>query len=121
MADPIKCPHCHEEIPLNEVISHQIEEQLGVELARRMAEQERELNEGAAQRERELKAQAVEREEELRRQFAEEREAREMRIREQAEAAVGTELVELRDRTKEQDEALKESRERELALLQQKR
>jgi hypothetical protein len=121
MADPIKCPHCQAEIPLSEVISHQIEEQLAVELGREMADRERELTEAASERERELKEQAAEREEELLRGFAEERDAREARIREQAEAAVGTELAELRDRTKEQSEALKESQERELALLQQKR
>lgn len=121
MADAIKCPQCRAEIPLSEVISHQIEEQLAAELARTLAERERELTESAAERERELRAEAVEREEELRREFAEEREGREARIREQAEAAVGTELAELRDRTKEQDAALEKSRERELALLQQKR
>ena len=121
MADPIKCPQCHAEIPLSEVISHQIEEQLGIELASRLADRERELADAAAERENALKKQAAEREEDLRREFAEEREAREGRIREQAEASLGTELAELRDRAKQQAEALKESRERELALLQQKR
>ena len=121
MADPIKCPQCHAEIPLSEVISHQIEEQLGIELARRLADRERELADAAAERETALKKQAAEREEDLRQEFAEEREAREGRIREQAEASLGTELAELRDRAKQQAEALKESRERELALLQQKR
>src|SRR5215208_3192521 len=33
MADSIKCPECRAEIPLSDVISHQIQEQLAPELA----------------------------------------------------------------------------------------
>ena len=54
--DSIKCPECRAEIPLTEVISHQIEERLAREVAAR---------------EKEHAAAAVAREEELRREFAE--------------------------------------------------
>jgi|tagenome__1003787_1003787.scaffolds.fasta_scaffold20817613_1 hypothetical protein len=121
MADSIKCPECRAEIPLSGVISHQIEEQLAAELAQRVAEARRELIEAASEREDALKAATAEREEQLLRDFAAEREAREARLREQAETAVATELADLRERSAEQDKALTEARERELALLQQKR
>jgi hypothetical protein len=121
MADSIKCPECRADIPLSEVISHQIEEQLATELARSVADRERELNEAAAQREAQLTKTAAEREEALRREFEEEREKRDAQIGEQAANKVATELADLRERTAAQEGELKESRGRELELLQQKR
>ena len=80
MADSIKCPECRAEIPLSEVISHQIEEQLATELARSVADRERELTEAAAAREAQLVQAAAEREEALRLEFAEERAKRDEQI-----------------------------------------
>jgi hypothetical protein len=121
MADSIKCPQCRAEIPLSEVISHQIEEQLAAELAQKLAERERELIEEAANREKALKEAAAEREQELQRAFEEEREKRETQIRAQTEEKVATELADLRGQAAEHEQELRESRVRELALLQEKR
>jgi hypothetical protein len=79
-ADSIKCPECRAEIPLSEVISHQIEEQLATELVRSVADRERELNEAAAAREAQLVKAAAEREEAMRLEFAEERATRDEQI-----------------------------------------
>src|SRR4051795_13091014 len=111
MADSIKCPQCRAEIPLSDVISHQIEDRLAAELARKLGDQERELARkladgeralaqrlpapGArtadageralaqrlADRERELTEAAAERERALRATFEEERARREEQIR----------------------------------------
>ena len=105
--DSIKCPECRAEIPLTEVISHQIEEQLAA----------REV----AAREKEFAAAAVAREEELRREFAEAQERRDAQLRKRAEEKVATELADLGARVEEQDAQIRKSRERELELLQQKR
>src|SRR5215208_984160 len=40
MADSIRCPECRAEIPLTEVISHQIDEELAAKLAREVAVRE---------------------------------------------------------------------------------
>ena len=99
MADSIKCPECRAEIPLSEVISHQIEEQLAAETARKVAE----------------------REQELRRGFEQERARRDEEVREQAKTQVATELADLRRCVEERDEEVRVARARELELLQQKR
>jgi hypothetical protein len=99
MADSIKCPECRAEIPLSEVISHQIEEQLAAETARKVAV----------------------REAELRRLFDEERERRDEEVREQAKTQVATELADLRARVVEQEHEKRAWQARELELLQQKR
>src|SRR5215208_6323295 len=110
MADSIKCPECRAEIPLSDVISHQIQEQLASELARTLAERERELNELAEEREEALRA-----------AFEEERARRDEQVREQAKQALATELADLHERTAAQEGQLREARARELQLLQQKR
>jgi hypothetical protein len=110
MADSIKCPECHAEIPLTEVISHQIEEQLTAQLARELSA-----------REREFAAAAAEREEELRREFAETQAMREAQLQKRAEEKVAIELADLGTRVEEQEAQIRLARERELELLQQKR
>ena len=104
--DSIKCPECRAEIPLTEVISHQIEERLAREVAAR---------------DKEHAAAAVAREEELRREFAEAQDRRDAQVRKRAEEKVATELADLGARVEEQDAQIRKSRERELELLQQKR
>ncbi len=108
--DSIRCPQCRAEIPLTEVISHQIEEQLAAQLAREVAA-----------REKEFAAAAAAREEELRREFAETQERRDAQVRKRAEEKVATELADLGARVEEQDAQIRKARERELDLLQQKR
>jgi|tagenome__1003787_1003787.scaffolds.fasta_scaffold20908923_2 hypothetical protein len=110
MTDSIKCPHCRGEIPLTEVISHQIEEQLAAQLARELAA-----------REKELTAASEAREEDLRREFAEAQAKREAQLRERAEAKVAADLADLGARVEEQAEQIRIARARELELLQQKR
>jgi len=99
MADSIRCPSCRAEIPLTEVISHQIEEQLGAKLAREVAA----------------------REAELRREFEQEKAAGEAELERRAEEKVATALADLGSRVAEQDAQLREARERELGLLREKR
>jgi hypothetical protein len=99
MADSIKCPSCRAEIPLTEVISHQIEEQLAAKLAREIAA----------------------REAELRREFEEAKVAEEAETERRAEEKVATALADLGSRVEEQDAQLREARERELGLLREKR
>jgi len=139
MADSIKCPECRADIPLTEVISHQIEEELASQLAREIAAREKEfaereeaLVEAAAAREQEvaesiaarekaLAAEAAEREAHIRRDFEETRAAREAELQTRAEEKVATTLADLGSRVEEQDTRLREARERELELLQTKR
>ena len=110
MTGSIKCPECRAEIPLTEVISHQIEEQLAARLAREVAAREREFAEAAAARE-----------EELRREFAETQAGREAQVLKRAEEKVATELADLGSRLEERDAQIREARERELELRRQKR
>jgi hypothetical protein len=121
MADSIKCPNCRAEIPLSDVISHQIEDQLDAELARAIADRERELTEAAADRERQLVEAAAEREQALQRAFEEARAKRDQEIREQTNEKSAVELTDLRERTAAQEAELRQARARELELLQQKR
>src|SRR4051794_27349824 len=109
-ADSIKCPECRAEIPLTEVISHQIEEQLAARLAREVAARERQFAEAAAARE-----------EELRREFAETQAGCEAQLLKRAEEKVATELADLGSRLEERDAQIREARERELELRRQKR
>jgi hypothetical protein len=106
MADSIRCPECRAEIPLTEVISHQIEEELAAKLAREIAAKEHEFEA---------------REAELRRAFEKAQAAREAELAKRAEEKVGTTLADLGSRVQEQDAELRAARERELELLRQKR
>jgi hypothetical protein len=110
MTDSIKCPECRAEIPLTEVISHQIEEQLAAQLARQVAAKEKEFAEAATRRE-----------EELRREFEASQAEREALLQKRAQEKVATELADLGARVEEQDAQIREARARELDLLQQKR
>ena len=105
-ADSIKCPECRAEIPLTEVISHQIEEELAAKLAREVAAKEHEFEA---------------REQELRRSFDDAQAAREAELAKRAEEKVATTLTDLGSRLEEQDAELRAARERELELLRQKR
>jgi len=95
MADSIRCPNCRGEIPLSEVISHQIEE----ELAGRVAQREAKLREA----------------------FAEEQAAREAELERLAAEKVATRIADLGSRVEETEAQLREARGRELELLKQKR
>lgn len=139
MADSIRCPNCKSEIPLEEVILHQIEEELSARLAgavtakeQEFAEREKELLEAAAGREKELSEQlaareiefsaaTAEREAAIRSEFEEKQTAREAELQRRAEERVATQLADLTSRAEEQDTNLREARERELALLAEKR
>src|SRR5262249_53651134 len=99
MADSIRCPSCRAEIPLTEVISHQIEEQLAAKVAREVAAREAELH----------------------REFEQEKAAGEAELERRAEEKVATALADLGSRVAEQDAQLREARERELGLLREKR
>ena len=105
-ADSIRCPECRAEIPLTDVISHQIEEELAAKLAREIAAKEHEFEA---------------RERELLRGFEQAQAAREAELAKRAEEKVATTLVDLGSRLEEQDAELRASRERELELLRQKR
>src|SRR3954468_18169821 len=105
-ADSIRCPECRAEIPLTEVISHQIEEELAAKLAREVAAKEHEFEA---------------REKELRRGFEQAQAAREAELARRAEEKVATTLADLGSRVTEQEAELRGARERELELLQQKR
>jgi hypothetical protein len=105
-ADSIRCPECRAEIPLTEVISHQIEEELAAKLAREVAAKEHEF---------------AAREQELRRTFEQAQAAREAELARRAEDKVATTLTDLGSRLEEQDAELRAARERELDLLRQKR
>jgi hypothetical protein len=139
MADSIKCPSCRAEIPLTEVISHQIEEELAAKLARELAGKEEEFaakeqafRDAAQARERELKEQlsarekaaaeeAEKREAKIRQRFEEAQAAREAELQKRAEERVATALADLGSRVEEKDAQLREAQERELSLLAQKR
>jgi hypothetical protein len=110
MADSIKCPECRAEIPLTDVISNQIEEQLAPRLARELADRDRQHADSAAARELEL-----------RREFEEEQAEREAQLKLRAEQKVASDLADLASRVEEQDAELKKARELELQLRQQKR
>jgi hypothetical protein len=60
MAESIKCPSCRAEIPLSEVISHQIEEELAAKLALEVAAKEEQFAQQLAAREAELRKRAEE-------------------------------------------------------------
>jgi hypothetical protein len=121
MTDLIKCPECRAEIPLTEVISHQIEEQLAAQLARELADKERAFEAEQAKREAAFAAESAERETALRREFEEAQAKREAELERRAAANVATELADLDARVKEQDAQIRAAHERELELRKQKR
>ncbi len=139
MADSIKCPECKAEIPLTEVISHQIEEELAAKLARELAAREKEfesrekalidaaaereqaLKEATAEREKELREAAAAQEAQLRQTFEDAQTARETELAKRAEEKVAATLADLGSRVEEQDALLRAAQKRELDLLQQKR
>jgi hypothetical protein len=99
MASSIRCPNCRAEIPLSDVIEHQVDEELAARTARELAV----------------------REEELRGEFEHERARREAQVEKRAEERVATKLADLVARVEEQDEQIRVSRQRELEWLERKR
>lgn len=128
MTDSIRCPECRAEIPLTEVISHQIEEELAAKLARELAAREKEfeahekaLAEAAVAREKALVDAAAEREARIRQEYEDAGAVREAELQKRAEEKVATALADLGSRVADQEAQLRDARERELDLLQQKR
>ncbi len=110
MAGFIKCPTCKAEIPLNEVIDHEIDEQLEARLAAELKQRERAQATALAEREQELRA-----------AFEEEREKRDEALRLGVEERVAAEMADLKALAAERDALLKQAQERELALRQERR
>ena len=110
MSDSITCPNCKTEIPLNEAISHQVEERLRAEFD---AEKEKLLAEQATQladKDAEIDA-AVTR---TREEVAAAAEAR-------ADELVATRIQDLTAQVEEQQARRREAEERELELMKAKR
>lgn len=110
MSSFIKCPTCKTEIPLTEVIDHQIHEQLEARLAAELAERERAHHEALATRESELKA-----------AFDGEAAAREEALAQRAAERVAAELADWKAVAEEREAQLKVSQERELGLRRERR
>jgi hypothetical protein len=106
MDSAIKCPKCGFEIPLTEVIEHQMEEQLAEELAKREDDYANALST---------------REAELRQEFADAQAEREAAFRLEATEQVAGELEGLQARVDEQAAELKEARDHELELRESRR
>ncbi len=104
----IQCPTCKTEIPLTEVIDHEIHQQLEARLATELAERERTHADALAERE-------------LRAVFDAERKQRDEASRQRAEDQVATELADLRAQAEEREALLKQSNERQLQLRQERR
>jgi hypothetical protein len=110
MADSIKCPHCHTEIPLSQVISHQIDEQLEARVAHELASQRAQL-----------RTEAAEREQELRSEWEADQAERDERVRREAVETAATDLAELTEQVEKQSTELAEARTRELAWRRKER
>lgn len=110
MSDSIRCPECHAEIPLTDVISHQVDERLASRLASEIAEHDRKYAEVAAAKELELRL-----------EFEAAQIEREKQLKLRAQQEVATDLADLTARVEDQDAKLKEARTRELEILQQRR
>lgn len=110
MADFITCPQCGAKIPLTDVITHQIEEQVHVRLTAGLEEREKAHAEAIAAKELEL-----------RQEFDTAQAEREAELVERAEKKVATDIADLEARIAEQDGALKEARKLELELRRDRR
>jgi hypothetical protein len=110
MADFITCPKCGATIPLTDVITHQIEEQLQVRLAQGLEERERQHTEALA-----------EKEVELRKEFNTVQAEHEAELVKRAEKKVATDIADFETRLAEQDEELKQARKLELELRRAQR
>jgi len=110
MADFITCPKCGSKIPLTDVITHQIEEQLHVRLAQ-----------GLEEREREHAVALIAKELELRQAFDAAQAEHEAELVERAEKKVATDIADFEARIAEQTEELKEARKLELELRRAQR
>jgi hypothetical protein len=106
----IKCPTCKSDIPLSDVIDHEIAERLEERLARELAEREQAHAAALAEREQELRA-----------GFEEERAKRDEAARLRAEERVAAEMADLKAVADEREALLNEAKERELALRAERR
>jgi hypothetical protein len=110
MPDFIKCPECQAQIPLSEIISHEIEEQLRHRLAGELKERDRQHATVVATKEQEL-----------RQEFQVEQAERETQLKLRAEQRVASDLADLTARVEEQETQLRKARELELELRQARR
>ena len=110
MADFITCPKCGGKIPLTDVITHQIEEQLQVRLTQGLEEREKAHAEALAAKELDL-----------RQEFDTAQAEREAELVERAEKKVAIDIADFETRLAEQDEELKQARKLELELLRARR
>jgi len=131
----ITCPHCRREIPLDEVLTHQIREDLERKLSRQMQEREKEIatkEEAVLKREKELKdARAAQEKQlaearealtkELDERLALERKKTEEQAIKKASDALSIELTDLRNQVEEQGEQVKQFKAKELELRNDKR
>lgn len=110
MSDSITCPKCRTEIPLNEAISHQVEERLRLELEETHRTMQSEHTQALAEKDAEHQS-----------QLAEARAAIMATAEARASEKVGHELRDLSARVDEQASLRREAEERELGLLKEKR
>jgi hypothetical protein len=146
MPAEIICPYCKHLIPLDEALTHQLRNQLKVELESQMAQRERELEEKAdnlAKKENEIKKLKEAQEEELKalksaykKEFEKQREALQKEFQEKidiakrhieeeakkrAEEKVYLELSDLKSQLQEKAEQIRKFQEMELQLRKEKR
>src|ERR1035437_4191899 len=110
MADFITCPKCGATIPLTDVITHQIEEQLQVRLTQALQEREQQYSEALAVKEVEL-----------RQEFNTAQAEHEGELVKRAEKKVATDIADFETRLAEQDEELSTARTLELELRRAQR
>jgi hypothetical protein len=129
-APVITCPYCHKQIPLDEVLTHQIRENLQREFNDEIKKKDLELRDkekAIAQKEaqmgklkKDLELQAEERreklEEDYRKKLAAERKKLEEAAKKKAQDDLAEEFKDLKDQVEEKSKQLKESKEKELAL-----
>jgi hypothetical protein len=121
VADSIKCPECRAKIPLTEVISRQIEEELNAQLARQVAAREKAFEAERAEREKAFAEEAADREAELRTEFEEVQAHREAELEKRAADKVAVQLADLGARVEEQEAEVRAAHERELEFRREKR
>ena len=120
----IKCPNCHKDIPLTELLTHQIREKVKSELGIEVEKKEKDLE----KREAELieKVKTVENSqkninEEINRKLEIEKQALLKKATQEAEGRVSLELKDLKGQIQEKDKKIEESEEKELELRKKQR
>jgi len=120
----IKCPNCHQDIPLTEVLTHQIREKVKLELGIEVEKKEKDLE----KRETELleKVRIVENSkkninEEVNRKLEIEKQVLLKKTLQEAEEKVSLELKDLKGQIQEKDKKIEEAEEKELELRKKQR